>query len=305
MLRPAAVAECDERVSAQEPRIVPRDVEPVVVAHERLRLEPVDEVDVPRVARRLAGAALLDAAVPRADVLADVAAVDLGAERGAVVLGDRGRRLRPVGEALRRVEGAGLVERARRARVDADPALAAVRLEGRRALQLLVADERPEHDPRAVRAGDQHRVLPVEPDAAARGRFTVDVLVRVDEHAIAPADRAAERVEPLAQLCVGVRPRVAREASVPRLERRLGLPVAERRRDDAARSRQQRLGMARALRLRHRELHLGEQAARAALDDLPLRLDVRGRGRHADRIEPELRSQPADVVGAHARIVPA
>src|SRR6476660_8514478 len=100
--------------------------------------------------RRLTCATLLDAAVPRADVLADVAAVDLRAEVLAVVVRDRRRRLCPVREALRRVERPRLVERMCRACVEAEAALTAVCVERRRRLELEIRHERPEHDPRAV-----------------------------------------------------------------------------------------------------------------------------------------------------------
>ena len=62
--------------------------------------------------------------------------------------------------------------------------------------------------------------------------------------------------------------------------------------------------MTRALGLGHRELHLREQAARPPFHDVTLGLDVRLGARDADRIETELGSQPADLVGRHARIVP-
>ena len=55
--------------------------------------------------------------------------VALRVEERAVLERRRFRRLRPVGEAPRRVEHAGLVERVRRARVDAEPAFAAVGVE--------------------------------------------------------------------------------------------------------------------------------------------------------------------------------
>src|SRR5207253_8282372 len=133
-LRPAAdVAGRDERVPLQPATVVSRDVEAVVACGERvlLCLEPLDERDV-RLGfgrRRTAGAALLDAAVPRTDVLADVAAVHLRAEPVAVFGRDGLRGLRPVREALARVERAELVERAGRAGVHAEPAGAAVELE--------------------------------------------------------------------------------------------------------------------------------------------------------------------------------
>src|SRR5262245_29913904 len=74
-VRRAAVAERDERVPTKVTRIVPRDEEAVELAHQLVPVafEPFDERDVrSRVFRRLrAGSPLLDAAVPRADVLAD------------------------------------------------------------------------------------------------------------------------------------------------------------------------------------------------------------------------------------------
>src|SRR6266576_2832138 len=72
------------------------------------------------------GAPFLDAAVPRTDVLADVTTVDLRTERRAVVVRDRAGGLRPVRQALGRVEHTRLVERVRWTGVDAERARAAV-----------------------------------------------------------------------------------------------------------------------------------------------------------------------------------
>src|SRR5204863_76983 len=94
----------------------------------------------------------------------------------------------------------------------------------------------------------------------------------VDEHAVAPAETAAERVQLLPQLGVRIEPRVARQPSVPRWALRLGGVVAERGRDDRSGAGKQRLRMARLLRVRHREAHVGEQAALATLANVPLRL---------------------------------
>ena len=143
-------------------------------------------------------------------------------------------------------------------------------VERRRRLELEVGDERAEHDPRAVPPRDQHRVLAVEADAAPRGRLAVDVLVRVDEHAVRAAEPPAELVELRAQLRVAVEPGVARQAAAPGGPLGLGRVVAERGRDDGARAGEQRLGMAGALGLRHRELHVGEEPARPALADVAL-----------------------------------
>src|SRR5687768_10144672 len=80
LARTADVSRCDEGVSSKPARVVPGHVEPLVAVDELLAvtLEPRDERH-----RRLGpgrrpgpGPPLLDAAVPRADVLADVTAVD-------------------------------------------------------------------------------------------------------------------------------------------------------------------------------------------------------------------------------------
>jgi NADPH:quinone reductase-like Zn-dependent oxidoreductase len=59
--------------------------------------------------------------------------------------------------------------------------------------------------------------------------------------------------------------------------------------------------MARLLRARHREAHVREQAARAALADVALGVDVRLRSCDADRVQPQPRRQLLDV---HADSVP-
>ena len=134
------------------------------------------------------------------------------------------------------------------------------RIGGRR-LELRRGHERAEHDPRAVPLGDQHRVLAVEADARAGGGLAVDVLVRVDEHSERGAERAAERVELLAQLGVAVVPGVARQPPRgPTGRGRLRAPVTERRRDDAAGAVEQALGMARDLGLRRREAQARRRA---------------------------------------------
>ena len=136
--------------------------------------QSTSDTSAPPARERLAGPALLDPAVPRADVLADVAAVDRASSGARYGSGIARRRLRPVGEAAGRVERPRLVERAGRAGLDAERAGAAVGVERRRRLDLGVRDERPEHDPGAVAARDQERVLAVEADAgrAAASRST-------------------------------------------------------------------------------------------------------------------------------------
>ena len=95
----------------------------------------------------LPGAPLLNPAIPGADVLADVAAVDLRLQGLAVGLGRVVGRLRPVREAFGRIERPRLVEGSRGTGVDAEGAGAAVERKPRRRLQLPVRDERAKDDP--------------------------------------------------------------------------------------------------------------------------------------------------------------
>ena len=58
--------------------------------------------------------------------------------------------------------------------------------------------------------------------------------------------------------------------------------------------------MARHLRLRHREAHVREEAAFAALADVPLGLDVRLCSRGADDVEAELGAKTLELARSHA-----
>jgi len=224
-----------------------------------------------------------------------------GNERRPQRLRDGLRRLCPVGKTARRVERARLVEGAGGARVDAEPAGAAVELERRRRLDLDVRDERSEHDPRSEAFRDQQRVLPVEADARARGALAVDVLVRIDEDAILAAERSAEPVELRAELRVVVGPRVARKPSLSRTWLGTWSVVAKRCRNDRARVRQQLFRVAGDFRLGHREAHVGEQAARTSVRDVPLGLGVRLRPRSSDGVEAEFLPQTLEFPCGHAR----
>jgi NADPH:quinone reductase-like Zn-dependent oxidoreductase len=62
--------------------------------------------------------------------------------------------------------------------------------------------------------------------------------------------------------------------------------------------------VARDLRLGHREAHVREEAARAALADVALRAGVRLRGRGADRIEAELVGELGELRSRHGWILP-
>ena len=57
--------------------------------------------------------------------------------------------------------------------------------------------------------------------------------------------------------------------------------------------------MARDLRLRHGEAHVGEQAAGAAVADRLLGLGVRLGGRSSDDVNPELFPQQVELVARH------
>ena len=259
------------------------------------------------VGRGQVAAPLLDAAVPRADVLADVAAVDLRAELRAVRL--RERRAAPAssttGSASSRASRPRRARRSGRRRCRGGTRRSRCRAAGS-ARELDVGDERAEHDPRAVAARDQHRVLAVEADPAPRGRLAVDVLVRVDEDAVRPAEPLARAASSLlAELGVGVVPGVARRA-VPlpaRAPSRAASSRAPPRRRCARRARASRDGRRppgcaivnfisakRPRARRSRMCALGVVVGLGARD--------------ADGVEAELFAQPSNVLARHARIVP-
>ena len=153
-------------------------------------------------------------------------------------------------------------------------------------------------------ARDQHRVLAVEADPASSSAFAVDVLVRVDENSVRPAEPPSELVEPFAQHGVGVVPRVARESPFAVLERRLLCPVAVGGGNHRAGAGQQRLRMARGLGLRHRELHVREEPARTTLADVHLRLRIRSGRRRAYDVQLHVLAEPLQLCGRHGLIVP-
>ena len=127
------------------------------------------------------------------------------------------------------------------------------------------------------------------------------MLVRVDEDAVVAAEAAPESVEPLAELGVGVAPGVARQASVSRFELGAVGVVAERCGDDGPGAGEQRLRVAGHVRLGHRELQVGEEAALAAFGDVALGVGVGLRRGRADRVDPELLGQPFEFSGRHDR----
>ena len=152
--------------------------------------------------------------------------------------------------------------------------------------------------------GDQHRVLADEADPRALGASAVDVLVRVDEHAVVAAEPPSEGIQAPLQVGVVVAPCVPRQSSLPRARLRPGDVVAERGRDDGASTFDQRLWMAGDLGSRHREAHRSEQAARPPLVDVAFGLHIGRRRRGTDDVEAELVPEPAQLFGGHARIVP-
>src|SRR3954447_6927353 len=130
------------------------------------------------------------------------------------------------------------------------------------------------------------------------------MLVRIDEHAVVPAEPSAEGVELRPELRVGVVPRVARQPTVAGRPFRLRRVVTKRGRDDGARVREQRLGVARALGLGHRELHVGKETALAPLADMTFRVLVRrGRG-GADRLQAEILGKCLQSRRVHRGSVP-
>ena len=169
---------------------------------------------------------------------------------------------------------------------------------GVRRLELGVGDEHAEHDPRPVPAGDRQRVLAVDGDPGAGGGLAIDVVVGVDV-ARRTAPRAPSACEPRAQLGellaqhgVLVAARVARHAPARAVGRlgRLGPRVAAGRGDHRAGAAKQRLRMARALRVGHREAHVGEEARRAPLADQ--RLGARRTARPGRRRMRRCRAEP-------------
>jgi hypothetical protein len=62
--------------------------------------------------------------------------------------------------------------------------------------------------------------------------------------------------------------------------------------------------MARLLRPRHREAHVGEEAARTPFADVPFRLGVRLGARRTDRVEPELGAESLEFCGVHPDSLP-
>jgi zinc-binding alcohol dehydrogenase/oxidoreductase len=62
--------------------------------------------------------------------------------------------------------------------------------------------------------------------------------------------------------------------------------------------------MARLLRVRHREAHVGEEPACAALADVPLGVQVRLRRRGADGVDPDLGGELPEVLDDHVDSVP-
>jgi NADPH:quinone reductase-like Zn-dependent oxidoreductase len=85
---------------------------------------------------------------------------------------------------------------------------------------------------------------------------------------------------------------------------RLGRVVAECGRHDGPRSRKKHFRMTRLFRLGHGEAHVREEAARAALADVSLRLVVGDRRRRADDVEPELCAESLEFPGRHMDSVP-
>jgi hypothetical protein len=150
-------------------------------------------------------------------------------------------------------------------------------------------------------AGDQHRVLSVEADARTRGCLTVYVLIGVHEHAVLAAEPTPELVQSFAQHGVAVMPRVTRESSLALPKRRLRRVVAVGGRHDGPCALEQCLGMARDFGLRHREAHVGKEAAVLSVPDVPFGLRVSRNRRRSDDIELQLLGEPLQLGCGHMR----
>ena len=124
-------------------------------------------------------------------------------------------------------------------------------------------------------AGDRKRVLAVEGDARPHGALAVDVVVLVDEDAVAAAEPCARaRRASRAARRSGRTTCSGRAVPSPGPgSSRVGV-VAERGRDHGAGAREQRLGVAGDLRPARREAHRREQAALLPLADVALGLLV-------------------------------
>src|SRR6185312_6500467 len=101
-VRTADIAGSNQRIATQPPSVVPRNVQTVELLDElgRIAIEPLGERHHwGRIDRNcFATSSLLDASVPRADVLADVASIDHVTHLRAECLRNRRWRLAPVGE---------------------------------------------------------------------------------------------------------------------------------------------------------------------------------------------------------------
>ncbi len=142
----------------------------------------------------------LRVAIPRADQLAVVAAVDAIADRTAELLGDRTVELdREIGDAASRIEFVGRHDRACRAGLDARGTAAAVRGNGLIDGQRQVREDLAEEEPRAVVTVEQVGVLadPAEARVACQRLFEHGGTVR--ECAITGAPRRCR--QPVGQPC--------------------------------------------------------------------------------------------------------
>src|SRR5207248_11274930 len=108
---------------------------------------------------------------------------------------------------------------------------------------LHVRHERAEHDPGAEPARDHERVLSVEAHAGPDGGLPVDVLVRVNEHPVGPAETLAEGLQLRPQVAVAVGPGIARERPLARPGPGARRVVAERGGDNRTSTGKERLRM--------------------------------------------------------------
>src|SRR5688572_12483658 len=187
--QPALVADAPDRRAAQT--LVELRLGPGEQLDQARRVEAVAHLEV-----RLCGNAR--EAVPRADQLAIVAAIDAVANQGPQLDGDGAFVLDgEVRDAASRIELVGGADRPRR--TDVDAALAAPAMLGlwRIQRQRQVAVDLAEEKPRARLAAQQQGVLAAPADPGARGKLDFHHRCRIAEHAV--PERAGRLRNALAQ----------------------------------------------------------------------------------------------------------
>ena len=196
-IRIAAVADGDSEVSAQ-PANAGTLHRASLEKCPQLVVGPPPEIEQARRSKPLAGLPGLvhgthggGGVVIRADVLADIAAIGVRAEQDALLLDNRALVLdREIGQASCRIEHARFDQRSGRTRGETQRARSALIEDGLVRLQIEVADDFREEDPRTQLGVDQAGVLA---DPAQTGVLRVDPLLH------RPGIDISARFEPFAE----------------------------------------------------------------------------------------------------------